>query len=77
MEDIFVIWPQGPDRLRDFVVHQDIQFIMNESATSTSWMHIFTGDLMALLPIKCTVNLPIPTSTYTLALITTHPTHML
>jgi hypothetical protein len=33
MDDTFVIWPQGPDRLRDFLdhlnsVHQNIQFIM-------------------------------------------------
>jgi hypothetical protein len=46
VDDTFVIWPHGPDRLRDFLdhlnsVHQSIQFTM-ETATFPSWMSIST-----------------------------------
>jgi hypothetical protein len=65
MDDTFVIWPHGPDRLKDFLDHlnsfyQSIQFIMD---TFPSWMSISTGDPMAPWAIECTANLPIPTST--------------
>jgi hypothetical protein len=65
VDDTFVFWPHGLDRLRDFLgllnsVHRSIQFTME---TFPFWISIFTGDPVVLWAIECTVNLPIPTST--------------
>jgi hypothetical protein len=54
VDDTFVIWPHGPDRLKDFLdhlngIHQNIQFTMEteRAATFPSWISTSTGDLMA------------------------------
>jgi hypothetical protein len=44
-----------------------------EMVSFTSWIYIFTGDMMAVWVIRYTVNLPISTFVSPLALITTHP----
>jgi hypothetical protein len=49
VEDAFVIWQLGPDKLKDFLhhlisIHQSIQFTME----THSWTWIFTEDRMAL-----------------------------
>jgi hypothetical protein len=67
VDDTFVIWPHGPNRLRHFLdhlqsVHQRIQ-LTTETAIFPSWTKIFTGDPMALWAKRYTVNLPIATST--------------
>jgi hypothetical protein len=52
VDDTFVIWPQGPESLRDLPrhlnsVHQNIQLTM-ETATSPLPKQIFIWDLTAL-----------------------------
>jgi hypothetical protein len=51
VDDIFIIWPHGPDKLKEFLhhlnsIHQSIQFTMEteSKATSHSWTWIFTED---------------------------------
>lgn len=62
MVDMFVIWPHGPERLKDFLGHPNIQVII-EIGTFPSLTQIFIGDPMTLWAIKYTINLPLPTST--------------
>jgi hypothetical protein len=88
LDDTFVIWQHGPDKLKDFlhhinIIHQSIQFTMEiESegylsflvkAISHSWTWIFTEDRMVLWDTKCTAS-PLPTiSTLTPCPVITHP----
>jgi hypothetical protein len=65
-----IVWSHGPDRLRHLPeelsnVHQNIQFTMEtERDGHLSFLDPdITGNPMALWAIKCTVVLPIVTST--------------
>jgi hypothetical protein len=79
VDDAFVIWQHGPDKLKDFLhhlnsIHQSIQFTKPKvKATSHSWTWIFTEDRMALWVTKCTASPLTPISTSTPSPIIIHP----
>jgi hypothetical protein len=67
MVNKFVIWPHRPDWWKDFLDHLNsirwnIQ-VITEIKTDGHLPFLYIGDPMALWAIRCTVNLPIPTST--------------
>lgn len=72
VNDAFVIWPQGPEELKDFF--EQFTKKWKKAATFPFRIWIFIGDVMAVLVISHTINPPTPPSMLTVAFAFFHPT---
>jgi hypothetical protein len=84
VDDTFVIWPHGLDKLKDSlnllnVIRQVIPFTMEPELrdTTASLTRIITGESTVLWAIGCTVYLALLTSNLTLDPTTTYLTNKL
>jgi hypothetical protein len=80
IDNTFIIWQHGPDRLKDFLhhlnsIHQSIQFTKETESEGHlhSWTWIFTEDWMGVWDTKCTASPLTPFSTSMPSPIITHP----